>query len=252
MGTTLGAAKLEVIRWIGGTASSCPSAIPDDAPESAQRQEGSDPAGENFTHPSGPKAWREARAVAKGKEKKVVHPRLPRGRQIAGAAGKVKGKGVGEVLPQMGPRAWKKAEAVAQGKGREVGVTAQVKTVGGKVAAREGEGKGEVVYGQKLCGELGIGAKRLELVGNGRKRMPEAGEVWVEVLNANRPLSGRDNHWKQQLVRNFNAFAEQKGIRVRAIRVEYDGRYPQERRIKLEPQEGFTFASTVENASAVL
>ncbi|KAF8417873.1 hypothetical protein EV426DRAFT_706623 [Tirmania nivea] len=163
----------------------------------------------------GPKAWREAKARAKGKAKG-------------------KGKGVvGKVLPPVGPRS--EAKAVAQRNGREVGAAIQGKgkAVGGKVMAREEEGKGEVVYGQKLCGEFGAEAKRFELKGNGRKRIPKAGE-------------------KQQLVCNFNAFAEQKRISVRAIKVEYDGRYPQERRIQLEPQEGLTFASVVEKARVVL
>ncbi|KAF8422220.1 hypothetical protein EV426DRAFT_175838 [Tirmania nivea] len=195
-GITPGATKLGAIRWVGGTASSYASAIPDDAPESAQRPKENSPvtggesspadtSGDIFAPPSGPKAWREAKARAKGKGREVV----------------------GKVLPPLGPRS--EAKAVTQRNGREAGAAIQGKgkAVGGKVMAN----KGGVVYGQKLCGEFGAGAKRLELKGNGRKRMPEAGEVWVEVLNANRPPSGRDDRWKQQLVRNFNAFAEQKG-----------------------------------------
>ncbi|KAF8430262.1 hypothetical protein EV426DRAFT_580689 [Tirmania nivea] len=43
-----------------------------------------------------------------------------------------------------------------------------------------------VVYGEKLPGGRDPNAKRLKLVGDSRKRMPE---VWVEVLDANRPPS---------------------------------------------------------------
>ncbi|KAF8416343.1 hypothetical protein EV426DRAFT_686802 [Tirmania nivea] len=120
--------------------------------------------------------------------------------------------------------------------------TGQVST---PAAPKGSDPKPGVVYSQKMPVTNKAGRKRLELSGNGRKEQPEISEAWVEVLDVNRPPLGRDSGWKAQLVHNFNAFAEQKGIKAKELRVEYDGRYPRERRILLAPQEGFSTATVV-------
>ncbi|KAF8427940.1 hypothetical protein EV426DRAFT_700020 [Tirmania nivea] len=185
-------ATLEARRWNDEIASAYSSAIPSGALESAQRPR------ELATSP-------REEAVSAPMPVATSPLRGPKSTPGEGALPSPSSATISPPLPS-GPKAWREVRAVAKEEGKQ------------QHAPLSGP---KMVCGQKLPRPREVDGKRLDLKGNGRKRKPEAGEAWVEVLDSNRPPSGKT----------------MKGIRVRTIQVKYDGKYSQERRIQLEPQE---------------